>query len=344
MKEFKQKEELKLKDANGRLVVLKSVDGILKTFADTKPVVRVIKSFNSTAGAQEWLKHFGHRNPDARIVKSFDEFDVLGAMPGPSYPAHVVVESTDFNDVIESITSLDVDELFSSMLKKGLMEIDQTGYLAPSTKFSELKADFVKRALQGNVKKSLIDAKIDDTDTTVREMIVKSESVPKGSMTQGQADNIDQPKKAISDAEAEGLENAEPTEPKDESAPKMAMSQGEADNIDQPKETINKDITAAGGFAQTLERQDLYTKSGDDTNPCWDGYKQIGMKTKGGKKVPNCVAAKDVQKGIVFTAHYDAERYIRESKTAGRVRALHLREKQEFGQDFNFIVETKPKK
>ena len=24
-------------------------------------------------------------------------------------------------------------------------------------------------------------------------------------------------------------------------------------------------------------------------NPCWDGYKQIGMKKKSGKQVPNCV-------------------------------------------------------
>ena len=23
--------------------------------------------------------------------------------------------------------------------------------------------------------------------------------------------------------------------------------------------------------------------------PCWDGYVQVGMKMKGGKKVPNCV-------------------------------------------------------
>ena len=28
-----------------------------------------------------------------------------------------------------------------------------------------------------------------------------------------------------------------------------------------------------------------------DTNPCWDGYVQVGMKMKGGKKVPNCVPA-----------------------------------------------------
>ena len=24
-------------------------------------------------------------------------------------------------------------------------------------------------------------------------------------------------------------------------------------------------------------------------NPCWKGYKKAGMKTKDGKKVPNCV-------------------------------------------------------
>lgn len=25
------------------------------------------------------------------------------------------------------------------------------------------------------------------------------------------------------------------------------------------------------------------------SNPCWTGYEAIGMKKKGGKKVPNCV-------------------------------------------------------
>lgn len=27
-------------------------------------------------------------------------------------------------------------------------------------------------------------------------------------------------------------------------------------------------------------------------DPCWKGYKAIGMKKKGGRKVPNCVPAK----------------------------------------------------
>ena len=26
-----------------------------------------------------------------------------------------------------------------------------------------------------------------------------------------------------------------------------------------------------------------------DSNPCWDGYVQVGFKNKNGKKVPNCV-------------------------------------------------------
>ncbi len=29
-----------------------------------------------------------------------------------------------------------------------------------------------------------------------------------------------------------------------------------------------------------------------DSNPCWKGYEQIGMKTKDGKQVPNCVKKK----------------------------------------------------
>jgi hypothetical protein len=27
-------------------------------------------------------------------------------------------------------------------------------------------------------------------------------------------------------------------------------------------------------------------------NPCWKGYEMIGMKKKGGKRVPNCVPKK----------------------------------------------------
>ncbi len=35
----------------------------------------------------------------------------------------------------------------------------------------------------------------------------------------------------------------------------------------------------------------------EDSDPCWDNYKQIGMKTKNGKKVPNCVPKEGVAEG-----------------------------------------------
>ena len=31
------------------------------------------------------------------------------------------------------------------------------------------------------------------------------------------------------------------------------------------------------------------------TEACWDGYKQIGMKKKDGKKVPNCVPEEEIE-------------------------------------------------
>ena len=29
------------------------------------------------------------------------------------------------------------------------------------------------------------------------------------------------------------------------------------------------------------------------SDPCWTGYKQVGMKKKGGRQVPNCVPANE---------------------------------------------------
>ncbi len=33
-------------------------------------------------------------------------------------------------------------------------------------------------------------------------------------------------------------------------------------------------------------------KKSEKEDPCWNGYTQEGMKTKNGKKVPNCVPEK----------------------------------------------------
>ena len=38
-----------------------------------------------------------------------------------------------------------------------------------------------------------------------------------------------------------------------------------------------------------FEKDDSGQPDLKEENPCWDGYKQVGMKTNGGKQVPNCV-------------------------------------------------------
>lgn len=40
------------------------------------------------------------------------------------------------------------------------------------------------------------------------------------------------------------------------------------------------------------------TKKSKSNDPCWDGYKQIGMKKKNGKKVPNCVPESNFSKEL----------------------------------------------
>ena len=34
-------------------------------------------------------------------------------------------------------------------------------------------------------------------------------------------------------------------------------------------------------------------KVNEDENPCWKGYKQVGMKEKDGRQVPNCVPVEE---------------------------------------------------
>jgi hypothetical protein len=63
-----------------------------------------------------------------------------------------------------------------------------------------------------------------------------------------------------------------------------------------------------GGWKKCNEGLEL------NEGPCWDGYKQVGMKDKGGKQVPNCVPISedidsddDVNYGLVEPEEYDVE-------------------------------------
>ena len=71
-----------------------------------------------------------------------------------------------------------------------------------------------------------------------------------------------------------------------------------ADYVDSRESKVNEDVTIedANGntFIQIIDiiKADRLVKEGKkmkSEDPCWDGYKQVGKKKKGGKEVPNCV-------------------------------------------------------
>ena len=50
------------------------------------------------------------------------------------------------------------------------------------------------------------------------------------------------------------------------------------------------------GEDPTPRNMKTYDDLGEDKDPCWDTHKQVGMKKKGGKMVPNCVPKEEVVK------------------------------------------------
>ena len=52
------------------------------------------------------------------------------------------------------------------------------------------------------------------------------------------------------------------------------------------KQYSNEPIPIANAKAQLRVLEQAKTEK---ENPCWKGYQMIGMKTKDGRKVPNCV-------------------------------------------------------
>jgi hypothetical protein len=61
-------------------------------------------------------------------------------------------------------------------------------------------------------------------------------------------------------------------------------------------EYLESVIQASGGIAapeEVLEEDEIVEQEAalekDSDDPCWDGYVQVGMKDKNGKRVPNCV-------------------------------------------------------
>ena len=76
------------------------------------------------------------------------------------------------------------------------------------------------------------------------------------------------------------------------------------ENLEELQIFENKDL-----FLKTPKKNNMFQDGSndilDEANPCWKGYKQIGMKEKGGKEVPNCVP---VNEGDGLWANIQAKR------------------------------------
>lgn len=66
----------------------------------------------------------------------------------------------------------------------------------------------------------------------------------------------------------------------------------------QAKITLAQDyIETAANYLQTEQvKEEVKKPTGDLKNACWKGYTAVGLKTKNGKKVPNCVPVKEETK------------------------------------------------
>ena len=90
-------------------------------------------------------------------------------------------------------------------------------------------------------------------------------------------------------------------------------------HIDGKGADLNKYATDMKNFYKASVRAESYVidESADEdfynpvTEACWTGYKQVGMKDKGGKKVPNCVPEdNEIEEGKIkdiFTANKEGE-------------------------------------
>jgi hypothetical protein len=90
-------------------------------------------------------------------------------------------------------------------------------------------------------------------------------------------------------------------------------------------------------------------KVDEEQGPCWDGYKQVGMKKKGGKMVPNCVPVdegvkqdKDIKdkEGTQPAKYYAGDM----SKSTKEKRAAHFAKKKSGPAPGDATAKTKPSK
>ena len=96
--------------------------------------------------------------------------------------------------------------------------------------------------------------------------------------------------------------------PQNESATERPMSPAEL-SLQKRKALIDKQITAKRQQALNKQGMDKKTVKEGDGDPCWDTHKQVGMKKKGNRMVPNCVPKNKVKESALnpFQVHFDKD-------------------------------------
>jgi len=71
----------------------------------------------------------------------------------------------------------------------------------------------------------------------------------------------------------------------------MKPQMGEKKDHDGDGDIDSKDYLMAKDKAikKSMGKEEETTDHKEDGDPCWKDYEMVGMKTKNGKKVPNCV-------------------------------------------------------
>ena len=87
--------------------------------------------------------------------------------------------------------------------------------------------------------------------------------------------------------------------------------------------------------------QDLFVKEGHDSDPCWDTHKQVGMKKKGGKMVPNCVPKEEQEESCCDECDETYNHEISESEYQGKKVKLNDPFRLPSGSKKKFGVYTK---
>ena len=81
----------------------------------------------------------------------------------------------------------------------------------------------------------------------------------------------------------------------------VGKEDSDVDNDGKVDDTDSYLMKRRKAIAKAMKKEE--TEVAEDKDPCWDSHKQVGMKKKGGKMVPNCVPKEsfNVKSPVVFS-------------------------------------------